>query len=60
MLDVEELCGRILFMQDGMIVAQGLTSEILDKYKSQSMEEAFIAIARTAPVPCATGVKEKP
>lgn len=50
MLDVEELCDRILFMQRGRIVADGKTDEILKQYRSQSLEEAFIAIARTAQV----------
>jgi ABC-2 type transport system ATP-binding protein len=50
MIDVEELCERILFMQKGAIVAEGRTDDILEKYKSQTLEEAFIAIARTAQV----------
>ncbi|HEY9712160.1 MAG TPA: ATP-binding cassette domain-containing protein, partial [Chroococcales cyanobacterium] len=47
MIDVEELCGRILFMQKGRIVADGHTESILQKYGSKSLEEVFITIART-------------
>ncbi|HEY9776602.1 MAG TPA: ABC transporter ATP-binding protein [Planktothrix sp.] len=49
MIDVEELCDRILFMQKGRIVAEGQTHEILQKYDSKSLEEVFITIAR-API----------
>jgi ABC-2 type transport system ATP-binding protein len=47
MIDVEEMCDRILFMQKGKMVAEGHTDEILEKYKSRSLEEVFITIART-------------
>lgn len=50
MLDVEELCDRILFMQHGRIVADGHTDEIKQKYKSESLEEVFITIARSSPI----------
>ncbi|HEY9717823.1 MAG TPA: ABC transporter ATP-binding protein [Trichormus sp.] len=50
MLDVEELCERILFMQHGRVVADGHTDAIKEKYKSESMEEVFITIARSSPV----------
>jgi ABC-2 type transport system ATP-binding protein len=47
MIDVHELCDRILFMQRGSIIAEGAASEILEKYGSATLEEAFITIART-------------
>ncbi|MBS2000397.1 MAG: ABC transporter ATP-binding protein [Candidatus Obscuribacterales bacterium] len=47
MLDVSELCDRILFMQKGHVVANGSASELLDKFESKNLEEAFITMART-------------
>ena len=46
MIDVHELCDRILFMQHGKIIAAGSAQDILQKYQSKSLEEVFIAIAR--------------
>lgn len=48
MLDVHELCDRILFMQRGVVVAEGDADEILRKYASKTLEEVFITIARTS------------
>jgi ABC-2 type transport system ATP-binding protein len=47
MLDVAELCDRILFMQHGQIIANGSAADILNKFESATLEEAFIAIARS-------------
>ncbi len=46
MIDISELCDRILFMQHGRIVADGSAQEIMTKYGGESLEEVFIAIAR--------------
>ncbi|PWT94280.1 MAG: ABC transporter ATP-binding protein [Candidatus Melainabacteria bacterium] len=46
MIDVHELCSRILFMQHGKIIAEGSADEILQKYGSETLEEVFITIAR--------------
>ena len=46
MIDVHELCDRILFMQTGTVIAQGTAAEIMSTYQSQSLEEVFIMIAR--------------
>jgi ABC-2 type transport system ATP-binding protein len=46
MIDVHELCQRILFMQHGKIIAEGAAAEIMEKYGSQTLEEVFITIAR--------------
>lgn len=46
MLDVSEMCDRILFMQQGEIVEEGHHQEILRKYSTSSLEEVFITIAR--------------
>lgn len=47
MIDVHELCGRILFMQNGRVTAEGNADEIMRQYGSASLEEVFIRIART-------------
>ncbi len=47
MLDVAELCDRIIFMHKGNIVAQGSSDEVMAKYGTDSLEEVFIQIART-------------
>jgi len=47
MIDVSELCHRILFMQKGNVVANGSAEEILIQSGSKSLEEAFISIARS-------------
>ena len=48
MIDVMELCDRILFMQHGEIVANGTADQILEQYKSESLEEVFITLARSS------------
>jgi ABC-2 type transport system ATP-binding protein len=48
MIDVHELCDRILFMQYGSIIAEGTAAEILARYGSKTLEEVFITIARAA------------
>ena len=47
MVDVAELCDRIIFMHKGNIVAQGSSDEVMAKYGTDSLEEVFIQIART-------------
>lgn len=47
MIDVHELCDRILFMQRGSIIAEGSSDEILNTYGSRTLEEVFITIARS-------------
>lgn len=47
MIDVHELCGRILFMQRGRVIAEGGADDIMRRYGSASLEEVFITIART-------------
>jgi ABC-2 type transport system ATP-binding protein len=48
MIDVHELCDRILFMQRGEVIAEGNADEILHSFGSKTLEEVFITIARTA------------
>ncbi len=47
MIDVSELCHRILFMQQGHVVAEGSADQILVQSGAKSLEEAFITIARS-------------
>ncbi len=47
MIDVHELCDRVLFMQKGKVIAEGCPEEILERYGSRSLEEVFITVART-------------
>ncbi len=47
MLDVAELCNRIVFMRAGEVVEEGSAKEILLRYGSESLEDVFIAIARS-------------
>jgi ABC-2 type transport system ATP-binding protein len=51
MLDVSELCDRILFMQKGLVVEEGNAEQIMLKYGSSNLEEVFIRIARQQNVP---------
>lgn len=46
MIDVQELCDRILFMQKGTFVAEGAAEDILKHHESATLEEVFIKIAR--------------
>jgi len=47
MLDVAELCDRIIFMHRGVIVAEGSSEEIMTRFGTDSLEDVFIRIART-------------
>lgn len=47
MLDVAELCDRIVFMHKGAIVSEGSSDEIMSEHGTDSLEDVFIKIART-------------
>jgi ABC-2 type transport system ATP-binding protein len=47
MLDVSELCDRILFMQHGRILASGKAHELMERYGAANLEDVFITIARS-------------
>jgi len=51
MIDVSELCHRIVFMQKGRVVANGSAQEILTQSGTATLEEAFISIARSNKTP---------
>jgi ABC-2 type transport system ATP-binding protein len=46
MIDVEEMCDRILFIRHGKIVASGSAQEIMSEHGGETLEELFITIAR--------------
>jgi ABC-2 type transport system ATP-binding protein len=46
MLDIEEVCDRVLFMHRGRVVADGTTQEIIAKFDQKNMEDVFIRIVR--------------
>ncbi|HEY9677661.1 MAG TPA: ABC transporter ATP-binding protein [Drouetiella sp.] len=47
MIDVSELCDRILFMRKGRVIANGSAADILEQSGSKNLEEAFISMARS-------------
>lgn len=46
MLDVTELCDRIMFVQHGEVIAEGKADELMEQFGGASLEEVFITIAR--------------
>jgi ABC-2 type transport system ATP-binding protein len=50
MPEVESLCDRVIFLAGGRIAAEGTPAEVLASAGSRSLEELFIALARS-PVP---------
>ena len=54
MLDVEEVCDRVLFMHKGLIIAEGTPQQVKDKFNQTSLEDVFISVARGGDV-MATG-----
>lgn len=47
MLDVTELCDRIVFVHNGEMIAEGKAHELMERFGSASLEEVFITIARS-------------
>jgi ABC-2 type transport system ATP-binding protein len=46
MREVELMCDRVMFLAGGRIVASGTPSEVVERARSASLEDLFIAIAR--------------
>jgi ABC-2 type transport system ATP-binding protein len=47
MRDVEEVCDRVLFLNRGNLIAEGTSEEILRQFQQKSLEDVFIAVARS-------------
>lgn len=47
MREVEEMCDQILFIHQGREVTRGKPQEVLNQFKTQTLEEVFIRIARS-------------
>jgi ABC-2 type transport system ATP-binding protein len=50
MRDIEEVCDRILFLHHGRIIAEGSPQEILEHFRTRTLEEVFIRIARSGEI----------
>jgi len=50
MRDIEEVCDRILFLHRGRIIAEGSPREILRHFRTRTLEEVFIRIARSGEI----------
>lgn len=46
MREIELMCDRVIFLSRGNIVAEGAPKEILERARTQSLEDVFISIAR--------------
>jgi ABC-2 type transport system ATP-binding protein len=42
--EAEQLCGRIAFINDGRIVAQGSSDELAEQYEGASLEDAYLEL----------------
>lgn len=48
MPEVEKLCDRVLFINEGLVIAQGTPASVLKNFDSRTLEEVFIKIVRSA------------
>jgi ABC-2 type transport system ATP-binding protein len=46
MRDIEEICDRVLFLQNGRLIAEGTPSQVVEQFRTRNLEEVFIRIAR--------------
>lgn len=46
MVETEEICDRVIFLDKGRIIAEGAPTEVTEKFGSNTLEEAFLKIAR--------------
>ncbi|MDR0267630.1 ABC transporter ATP-binding protein [Paenibacillus sp.] len=47
MEEVHKLASRILFISDGKLVASGSPQELLDRYKTETLEELYISLTES-------------
>lgn len=45
MNDIDRLCGRVVFVRSGKIVADGSSTEIQEKFGTSDLEETFLSLA---------------
>ena len=50
MRDIEEICDRVLFLHNGRLMTEGTPSQVLERFRTRSLEEVFIRIARSGEV----------
>ena len=59
MRDVEEVCDRVIFMQNGKVFAEGTPQTIVEKFQEKSLEDLFIRVARSGDIESVSGKEEK-
>ncbi|MBI3951411.1 MAG: ABC transporter ATP-binding protein [Acidobacteria bacterium] len=50
MRDIEEVCDRVLFIHNGRLIAEGTPLEVVEQFRTRSLEEVFIHIARSGEI----------
>jgi ABC-2 type transport system ATP-binding protein len=50
MRDIEEICDRVLFLHTGRLIAEGTPAQIVERFRTRSLEEVFIRLARSGEV----------
>lgn len=50
MPEVEELCDRILFLHQGLKIAEGSPKEVLERFQTRDLDQLFIKIVRSGDV----------
>lgn len=50
MIDIEEVCDRVIFLHKGRIVCEGTPAEIKARSEKNSLEDVFIRIARSGDI----------
>jgi ABC-2 type transport system ATP-binding protein len=60
MIDIEEVCDRVIFLHKGRIVAEGTPADIVKRSTEQSLENVFIKIARSGDLENTNGKEPTP
>lgn len=50
MRDVEVVCDRVLFVHKGRLIAEGTAQQVVERFRTHTLEEVFIQIARSGEV----------
>jgi len=50
MLDVEEICDQVIFLNKGRIIAEGTPQQVVTQFQQKTLEEVFIQVARSGDV----------